>query len=162
MLEYGSGYSTAWFGQRVAKLVSVENDPVWFSRVKEDIEKHALRNVELHLLNQGPILEGTKIGAEYLSVLRQYPAGSFDIVLNDGWARAYVGTRTDLVRPGGLFIWDDYAGAFPIKTRIPGALPETAPMRDTKLLTFIDCTADWRRHVYDDGVHSTAIFVRPA
>ena len=34
VLEYGSGSSTPWFASRVNELVSVENDKVWYERVK--------------------------------------------------------------------------------------------------------------------------------
>ena len=161
MLEYGSGYSTAWFGKRVSRLVSVENDPVWYSHVTQQIAEQKLNNVELHLLNQGPVLAETAVGADYLSILEKCPSESFDIVLNDGWARPYVGLRLDLVRPGGLFIWDDYAGSFPIQTHIPGALPATSVVHDPMLLKFIQQTSNWRRIIWDDGTHSTAFFFRP-
>jgi hypothetical protein len=162
MLEYGSGFSTAWFGQRVSKLISVENDPVWFSRVRQQLATHNITNVELKLLNQGPRLEGAAVGADYLSVLLRHSPDSFDIILNDGWARPHIATRTDLVRPGGLFIWDDYSGAFPIHTRIPGSLPVDKQVENPMLLDFMKRTAHWRKVIYDDGVHSTALFFRPA
>ena len=160
MLEYGSGYSTAWFGRRVSKVISIENDPVWHSRVTQQLQQHKIRNVELHLLNEGPVLEGTHVGAAYISILQDYPPDFFDVVLNDGWARPYVATRSDLVKPGGLFIWDDYAGSFPTESRIPGALPAGSVIHNGKLLQFMQNTRDWRRITWDDGVHSTAFFFR--
>lgn len=161
MLEYGSGFSTAWFGQRVSKLISVENDPVWYARVTKELSRYELRNVELHLLNTGPILAGTAVGADYISILEKYPPESFDVVLNDGWARAYVGSRLDLVKPGGLFIWDDYAGSFPTETHIPGALESSSVISHPQLLDFVKRTATWRKVVWDDGTHSTGFFFRP-
>jgi hypothetical protein len=161
MLEYGSGYSTAWFGQRVSKLISVEDNAVWYSRVMQQIAQGKLCNIELHLLNQGPVLEGTAVGTDYISILAKYPSESFDVVLNDGWARPYVAARLDLVRPGGLFIWDDYAGSFPTETHIPGALPVSSVVRDPKLLEFLQRTSHWRKVIWDDGTHCTSFFFRP-
>lgn len=107
------------------------------------------------------MLEGTAVGADYLSILEQYPSESFDVVLNDGWARVYVASRLDLVRPGGLFIWDDYAFSFPTETHIPGALDVNSVVRHTKLLEFMQRTSNWRKVIWDDGTHSTGFFFRP-
>jgi predicted O-methyltransferase YrrM len=162
MLEYGSGYSTAWFGKRVAKLISIEHDQAWYERVRMDLAAQRLTNVELRLLTGGGAVTGAApgIGANYLLPLSEYLPDSFDVVLNDGFARAYVSERLDLVKPGGMFIWDDYAGAFPISTNIPYSLPANAVVTAPQLLDFMRRTASWRKIIYDDGVHCTAVLLR--
>src|SRR5262245_11861885 len=53
-LEVGSGYSTLWFSQFVAKIVSVESRQEWFLKLKGLLEQHSIQNVELHLLKPEP------------------------------------------------------------------------------------------------------------
>src|SRR3954467_8450820 len=54
-IEWGSGRSTMWFAQRLGHLTSVENDAAWHARVKGDLEREKVGNVE-YLLR--PNLEG--------------------------------------------------------------------------------------------------------
>ncbi len=48
------------------------------------------------------------IASNYLLPLSEYPSGAFDVVLNDGWARGHVAQRLDLLKPGGMFVWDNF------------------------------------------------------
>lgn len=49
VLEFGSGMSTVWFAERVASVVSIESDPVWFDRIQAVLAKRSLSNVDLRL-----------------------------------------------------------------------------------------------------------------
>src|ERR1700736_538847 len=44
-LEWGSGRSTLWFGQRLRLLVSVEYDPAWHVQVEAKLRGEGLANV---------------------------------------------------------------------------------------------------------------------
>lgn len=44
VLELGSGRSTAWFGERSSKVVSVEPDDLWGAKVRSDLTELALHN----------------------------------------------------------------------------------------------------------------------
>ena len=37
-LEFGSGRSTIWFARRIKYLTSVENNPGWYTKVKENLQ----------------------------------------------------------------------------------------------------------------------------
>jgi hypothetical protein len=94
--------------------------------------------------------------------MNEFNPETFDFILNDGWARLYVGIRgLPLLKRGGIFVWDDWADIFPTATHIPGALPANAAVKDKLLLDFWDIVKDWRQVCFDDGVHSTAIFFKP-
>ena len=38
VFEYGSGFSTLWWSQRVRKIVSIEHDKDWFAKIKSKIQ----------------------------------------------------------------------------------------------------------------------------
>jgi hypothetical protein len=37
VFEFGAGTSTKWFSRHAAEVVSVENDPVWYERLRKDL-----------------------------------------------------------------------------------------------------------------------------
>jgi predicted O-methyltransferase YrrM len=90
VLEHGSGGSTLWFAQRVAKVTAVENDPEWMKKVAE----LAPGSVTIKL-------------SEVLPRFRR----KFDLLLIDGVpveARiAYMREALKLVRPGGFVVLDN-------------------------------------------------------
>ena len=49
-IEFGSGRSTFWLGQRCKKLTSFENNKKWFTKVKNQIDQNSLNNIFLKLL----------------------------------------------------------------------------------------------------------------
>jgi len=75
MLEYGSGGSTIEFPKRVKKYYSIEHDPQWYERIKEDTE--AQENLTL-------ILE--KDRKKYVEIPKDLNE-MFDIILIDGVSR---------------------------------------------------------------------------
>jgi SAM-dependent methyltransferase len=148
MLEYGSGGSTRWFGKRVARLVSVENDPSWYERVKAQTVGNP--RVELHLVQgewgrrlDDPSLPDWRVVAPsgYVEFLEKMDDNSFDVVLDDGLGRDAVGTSAlRVLKPGGLLIWDDDP-------------PAHSPL--------VDKLAPWRTVRWFDGVHRTSFFFKP-
>ena len=97
-LEWGSGRSTVRFARRISKLVSIENDPAWYSRVQGMVSM--LPNVDLRLLPEQ---------AAYVGVRTEFPDRSFDFILVDGMlARDECAHRAlRLLRPGGLLVLDN-------------------------------------------------------
>jgi predicted O-methyltransferase YrrM len=149
MLEYGSGDSTRWFARRVGRLVSIENDPSWYERVKGQTAGHP--GVELHLIQgewgrrlDDPALPDWRVVAPsgYVEFLEGIGDDAFDVVLDDGWGRDAVGAAAlRVLKAGGLLIWDDDP-------------PAHAPL--------LDKLAQWRTVRWFDGVHRTTFFFKPA
>ncbi len=73
-LEWGSGRSTAWFATRIKYLVSVEDTPEWYQKVKGKLEKLQLDNVEYLLKDDEK---------SYVGVVDKFEDNSLDFFLVD-------------------------------------------------------------------------------
>ena len=103
--EYGSGGSTLWLAARVGALTSVEHDPAWHARVRDELRGASLTNCRLLLVE--PAGEEPRF-APYVETIRSQPAGGLDLVLVDGRSRAACMVEAaSRVRPGGLLVLDD-------------------------------------------------------
>lgn len=47
VIEVGAGSSTVWFAKNTGRVVSYENDPEWFGKVKDDLFAEGCENVDL-------------------------------------------------------------------------------------------------------------------
>lgn len=142
VLEYGSGASTDYFAGRCSRVISVENDPVWFDRVGSWIGQKP--NVERHLFDGAPEPDATggAVESQYVDFLDTLSDESFDLVLDDGWARRKVCERSlRLVKPCGLLIFDDHPA--------------------DQVREFVPALSAWRAITWNDGVQSTAGFFKP-
>jgi hypothetical protein len=160
-LEYGAGHSTAWFAQRVGKIISIENRRRWYEEIRAETDKYP--NVELLLLEpSGDMVPGCEVSWDYVNKAAEFSPETFDFVLNDGWARSYVGIRAlPFLKKGGIFCWDDWAYSFPGSSHIPGVFSRNTKIKSPPLREFWSLVKDWRQTWVDDGVHSTAIFFKP-
>lgn len=108
VFEYGAGYSTFWFAQRVKEVVALEYDRRWEQQVRELLQ--GKNNVELRFEEVGP---------GYIQAAAQDPEG-YDLILVDGRERvACVEKALEALRPGGVILLDDtereaYQAAFGI------------------------------------------------
>jgi hypothetical protein len=151
----------------VGALTTVENDPDWYEAVRNLLV--GMPHATVHLFGESfdadiagavPVSgfgahtdapdKGDQVSPKYLAFLHSLPLRSFDLILNDGWARHYVGLKAvDLVKPGGLLVWDDTS---------PREL-SASPTREVQV--FIEATSDWRKVSWHDGVHRTTCFLSP-
>lgn len=161
VFEYGSGFSTAWFAQRVGQMISVENDPYWFNLVSKKLS--GFTNTQFFLIdskqNCTPI---ASVSWDYVHKINDYKKESFDFILNDGFARALVAIHSiDYLKKGGILCWDDFGGSFPLKnTVIPYSMKSDKNVNEWTW-QFLKKIEGWRRVIFDDGVHSTALFFKP-
>lgn len=135
VFEYGAGNSSLWWADRVAEVVSVEHDPAWAELVAArapsnltvvpqpfgaaiDTDRRARLDAFL-AAHPDPPLSGDlrrDIGdglvwepfAAYLTELTRHPAGTFDVIVVDGMARApaaWLAAR--FVKPAGFVVFDN-------------------------------------------------------
>jgi hypothetical protein len=95
VFEFGTGASTWWWADRVARLVSCEHDPAWGARLRGRLPAH----VEL--------LEKPLEAGEYARAVAGYPE-AFEIVVIDGRERvACAREALEGLKPEGVIVWDD-------------------------------------------------------
>ncbi|MFZ4593894.1 MAG: O-methyltransferase [Verrucomicrobiaceae bacterium] len=123
--EWGSGRSSLWFAQRIARLVSIEHDKAWHQKVSQQLAEQSLTHVDLrHLALEHPELETYELDyptlPQYAAVILYEPDASFDFVLVDGWYRA-VCARAALpkLKPGGLLVIDNTDWQHPPQAHVP-------------------------------------------
>jgi methyltransferase family protein len=98
VFEYGCGQSTLFWGQRAARVVSVEHDAAWYRRVRE----HLPETCEL-LLESDP--------EAYPRAIERFPDG-FDVIVIDGLVTGRTRLKCAAIaarrlRPGGMIILDN-------------------------------------------------------
>jgi hypothetical protein len=119
VFEYGTGGSTLFFASRVASVVSVENDPVWFEVMQARVAGRS--NVEISLAPGEPPAGPEDLAfpsrstssqhltfRKYVQAIDRFPDGHFDLLLVDGRSRPAAFFRGEpKVRIGGLIVLDD-------------------------------------------------------
>ena len=111
ILEYGCGFSTAYFTQILPKdieWVSIEHNQEWFDAVKESLAGNT--KVELHFVK--PEVSSWTSGGTYSDFKSyvDYPEklGKFDLILVDGVAReACIQKSHSLLNDGGIVVVHD-------------------------------------------------------
>jgi Methyltransferase domain len=132
-LEFGSGRSTVWFGQRLGRLVSVEHHSGWHARVRDRLESQNLINVDYRLIPlDHPELEPERAEyarvPSYVAVTDVFPDESLDLVVVDGHYRTHCIRRClGKLRPAGLLLVDD-TNLWPTREKIP--VPADWPVAD--------------------------------
>jgi protein-L-isoaspartate O-methyltransferase len=97
VLEFGSGYSTAFFRSLVESVTSVEHDNTWLGRVKELTAE----------AGGGVTLCHCKLGPDYVTAAARQE-GLFHIILIDGRMRHECALASlSSLAPDGVLIWDD-------------------------------------------------------
>ena len=105
VFEWGGGGSTIWLAQRVARLVAVEQAPIWIERITQRLQ-------ELELVDTVDLVH-IKADVErkyhrFADYILEFPAGHFDLVLVDGKVRSRcLANAQDRVRLGGWVVLDD-------------------------------------------------------
>ena len=100
VLEFGGGGSTAWFVDRVQKVVTIESDEEWVNLIHGETASSG--KAELYLRSSADRY------AAYVAAASTFPAESFDVILVDGRERVECVRRSvEKLKPGGLLILDD-------------------------------------------------------
>ncbi len=98
VLEFGSGMSTIWYAKYAGYVCSVENNEIWYEKVKSIIEKHNLNNIHYQYCNNDK---------DYYSFMSQDNIG-FDLIIVDGSYRSKcMASAIKLLKPGGIIYLDN-------------------------------------------------------
>jgi hypothetical protein len=127
LFEYGGGGSTLFFLNRLAKVITVENDEEWFRVLSQKISEMGISHWEGIFQAGEPVttdlVRDTEEPADYVSstvgqsnlsyekyakAIRRYPVAAFDWVLVDGRARPSCMLESfEHLRSGGYLILDN-------------------------------------------------------
>lgn len=143
VVEFGSGRSTPWLSERAGSVVSLETDPEWYRRIKEQVDPSV---VDVRLSGSDP--------ATYIEALSDIE--HFDVALIDGihrdqaarWALKKVSSAC------GLIVIDDAHRYLPTPLRVPYKRRSVEP----EWQEFISRAGHWRTLWTSDGVQSTVFF----
>lgn len=127
VFEYGSGGSTIFWAKHCKMVVSVEHDLDWYQKMKNEISRLDLANIEYVLAQAAPgDLPGImdignpdayassdpqfhkKNFESYAKTIDKYPDQSFDIIIVDGRARpSCIKHALPKLRSNGFLIVDN-------------------------------------------------------
>lgn len=160
-IEFGSGQSTIWFAQRIAKLVSVEHDRDWYERNTRIFEEKGISNVEYHLRERG---EETDVGNKlppYVQVVEEIADESLDFALIDGIYRDLCAVAVEKkVKPGGVIIIDNVNHYLPSGSYSPNSRTQAQGLISELWGEFMSATKDWRCIWTSNGVSDTAFYFK--
>lgn len=154
-IEFGSGRSTLWLAERMARLISVEGDRAWHASVSEQITDRGVENVE-YLLRVP--------GVDYADVAERVEARSLDFCLIDGADRDECTARClPRLSPGAVLVIDNVDRYLPNepKSHAPNARAPEDGCATPLWQEIWDEISGWRRVWTSNGVTDTAIFFRP-
>ena len=162
-VEYGSGRSTVWFAYRVAHLISIEHDRVWYAKVRKLLQEGGVQDrVSYRLLED----EGQyKAASECIEIANTAGIRGLDFALIDGMARDHCALATlNQVKPGGILIVDNIEEYLPRerKSRSPNARGRNDGYASEGWRRFGNIVRDWRCIWTTNGVWDTALWVKPA
>ncbi len=119
VLEFGCGYSTIWWAQRVCRVTSIERSSHWITEVNQALSMHAMVNVDLipFLGFSGTTEEDIKAGCDSVqlepTIQRYVLAGQvksvqYDvIVVDDVFRNEAAAAAISQLKPGGMLVLDD-------------------------------------------------------
>jgi hypothetical protein len=116
VFEFGSGASTFWLAKRATEVISIEHDPVWAQKVKENLPSNAqviLVPAQTISPERTPILS-LKRGFQdldftnYVMAINSEVGGWFDLIVIDGRARKQCFERAlNFLSDGGIIVFDN-------------------------------------------------------
>ena len=160
VFEWGSGRSTAWFGVRARRVISVEHDTEWYRSVGSQLGAIASKSVERHLVKTE---EGVrdKLRDQYVEVIELIDDDTIDLILVDGLHRDACANRAvSKLRPGGLLVLDNADWYFATGSHTPASKWKSKLWSDT-WGAFAEAVGGWRRIGTTNGVWDTVIWIKP-
>lgn len=112
-IEFGSGRSTLWFSSRVARLISIEHNPLWYEKIASQLDQSNTRNVDYRLVplnhpESAPEQLHYPQLPNYVAVADSLPDQSLDLAIVDGHYRTNcIRHLIPKIAPGGFLLVDD-------------------------------------------------------
>ena len=167
-IEWGSGRSTTWFAQRVARLVSVEHDATWHATVSERLAEQQLTNVDYRLYPCEPEQVETDewiramFASDYVRAADTFESRSIDFALVDGMYRSACALAViPKLRAGALLIVDNVNWFLPSASRAPSSRGESDEPLSPTWAEFAGAVEGWDVRWTQNGVADTAIWTAP-
>jgi predicted O-methyltransferase YrrM len=161
VVEFGSGRSTLWFAARVARVISIEHDPGWYTRVEAELERANVHNVDYHYVAIPAAANAEVQEAAYLRPMNEVVADPADVILVDGILRDTAATwALEHVGQGGIIIIDNANRYLPHATRSPASLGSEGRPRTERWHAVAATLATWRQAWFSNCVTDTAVFFR--
>ena len=159
ILEFGSGRSTVWLGNRCTKIISIEHDIKWAEKIKK---LNSISCIDLKLVV--PIIKSdTSKEYDFESyIYLDYPLNAnikFDVIVIDGLFRGHCAKlATEIIAPNGLIIIDNINWYLPSHSVSPSSIPFDGKPINDQWEFFYQKTKSWRRILTSNGVTDTAIY----
>jgi predicted O-methyltransferase YrrM len=161
-LEFGSGRSTVWFASRVARLTSVEHNPVWHEIVSKRLAAKMLQDrVDYRLCDDGL---GDTADTRYAKVVGEFQVRSLDFVFVDGRSRDHIALASlEKIKPGGALIIDNINWYIPHspKPRSPASRDAADGCASPVWGKVVEQVKGWRLIWTTNGVSDTALWTKP-
>ncbi|MEJ5203655.1 MAG: hypothetical protein WHV66_15645 [Anaerolineales bacterium] len=158
--EFGSGRSTIWLSKHVASLVSIEHNPLWYEKVRQELEILGKSNVT-YLFRPQKIGENP-VQSDYVSEAHKFADCSLDFALVDGIYRdACVCALLNKIVPGGVLIIDNINLYLPSASRCPNSIRPDAQPATPLWEQAYTALKQWRCIWTSNGISDTAIFFKP-
>ncbi len=163
--EWGSGRSTLWLAQRVARLHSVEDNLQWYGPVKKKLEEaHLASRVTYRFIPCEWTEMDEPLHHPYADVAHTLPNKSLDFALVDGNIRASC-LRVILpkLRPGGLLILDNANRFIPNRYSHGHSTvhERRSEPRSTGWRQLMEELQDWRWMNTTNGIWDTRFWMKP-
>jgi hypothetical protein len=104
VLEFGGGQSSLWWADRAASLLTIEEDPAWYSQLKDKL------GANVTIFNVPADIQTRSID-EVLAVIDAGHRQHFDVIVVDGHLRRELAIAAfDYLAPGGAILLDNAEG----------------------------------------------------
>jgi hypothetical protein len=153
-VEFGSGRSTPWLASRMKKLCSIEDDCLWYKRVKSMLEKSGYASrVDYRLCEDSSV---------YVAQSNTFSDESIDFCLIDGTARDQCAVSIiPKIKVGGILVIDNCNWYLPNdKSSSPNSRRAADGPKTFLWQNFLESTSMWRKIYTTNGVTDTAIYIK--
>jgi len=158
-VEFGSGRSTVWYGNRIKHLTSIEDHKEWYDEVQLQLSHSGLTNVEYIFKSTHTCNDGL---SEYSKYIESFKDHSLDFVVIDGKHRAKIAiSAVQKIAVGGILLLDDSERYIAYPSKAPYAIGETTSKMTDDWKCFLDAVTGWKTEIFSNGVSDTTLFIKP-